>query len=745
MAQSKYIDLSEDEKKVVVNEYRNLLRNAKGKLVPGDKEIIRKAFDLAMDAHRGVRRKSGEPYILHPLAVARIVSEEVGLGTVGIVCALLHDTVEDSDLTLEDIAYAFDDNVAKIIDGLTKISGVFDLKSSAQAENFRKLLITLTDDIRVVLIKLADRLHNMRTMGSMPKHKQLKISSETLFLYAPIAHRMGLYNIKTELEDLSMKYTEEDMYQHIAKKLNETKRVRSRFISNFIRPLKSVLAKKGFDFEIYGRPKSIHSIWNKMKNKGVAFEEVFDLFAIRIIINSPQHLEKDQCWGVYSTVTSFYRPNPSRLRDWISNPKSNGYEALHTTVMGPKGQWVEVQIRSKRMHEIAEKGVAAHWKYKEGQAVQEDGVDQWLQSIQSLLNDKDSNAIEVVNNFKANLFNREIYIFTPKGDLKRLKKGSTALDFAYEIHSAIGNKCLGAKVNHKLVPLSYALQTGDQVEIITSNKQKPNEDWLNFVATGKAKNSIKKALKDERREIAEMGRAQLERKFKALKINNTEENLWALASIVKLESPLDIFYEIGLDKRWLENLKKVNIVKGNIEKIKEAPAAKPTFEETITQGLTKNAELVIMGDSSNDLDYSFAKCCSPIPGDNVFGFITINDGIKIHRTNCPNAVQLMSKYSYRIIQTSWASKQKKAFLTGIKLNGIDGLGVVNHVSTAISNEMNINIKSITFESNDGVFEGTIMLYVTNINELEDLINNLNTLEGIISVHRFEVEDEVDEI
>ncbi|MCD8528736.1 MAG: RelA/SpoT family protein, partial [Chitinophagales bacterium] len=528
MPEARDITLTEDEKKIILKEYKHLLKSMEGKMQKGDAERLRLAFEMAIEAHAGMRRKSGEPYIYHPIEVARIVSEEIGLGTTSVICALLHDTVEDTELTLEDIENSFDSETAKIINGLTKISGVFDLNSSVQAENFRKLLLTLTDDIRVILIKLADRLHNMRTLESMPRQKQLKIASETDFLYAPIAHRMGLYAVKSELEDLSMKYREPEMYKFIAKKLNETKRARSRFINNFISPLKKLFEEKGMDLEIYGRPKSIYSIFNKMRKQQVPFEEVFDLFAIRIITNSTEKTEKSDCWNVYSVISDLYRPNPNRLRDWISNPKSNGYEALHTTVVGPNGKWVEVQIRSKRMHEIAEKGVAAHWKYKEGKAAAqstqtEDGIDEWLASIQQLLNDKEQNALEMVNNFKMNLFSAEIFVFTPKGDLKRLKRGSTALDFAYDIHSDIGNKCIGAKVNQKLVPLSHELKTGDQIEILTSKKQKPSEDWLSFVVTGKAKNAIKKSVNDDLRIVAEDGKMQLERKFKQLKINPTEE------------------------------------------------------------------------------------------------------------------------------------------------------------------------------------------------------------------------------
>ena len=743
MPETKDITLSDEEKKQILNEYRMLLRRIQVKLQKGDKERIRQAFEMAIEYHAGMRRKSGEPYIFHPIAVARIVSEEIGLGATAIICALLHDTVEDTELTLEDIENAFDKDTAKIINGLTKISGIFDLNSSVQAENFRKLLLTLTDDIRVVLIKLADRLHNMRTLGSMPRDKQLKIASETDFLYAPIAHRMGLYSVKSKLENLSMKYREPDMYKFNAKKLNETKRSRNRYINNFITPLKDLFEDKNLKLDIYGRPKSIHSIWNKMKKQGVSFDEVYDLFAIRIIVDSDVEHEKSDCWSVYSVISDLYRPNPKRLRDWISNPKSNGYEALHTTVVGPKGKWVEVQIRSKRMHEVAEKGVAAHWKYKEGTSSQSDeGVDSWLARSQSLLNDKEQDALEMVNNFKMNLFSAEIFVFTPKGDLIRLKRDATALDFAYDVHSDIGNRCIGAKVNQKLVPLSYVLKTGDQIEILTSKKQKPSEDWLSFVVTGKAKSAIKKAVNEELRAIAEDGKAILERKFKQLKINVSDENFWTITNYFKYASPLDLFVAVAKNKLKVGDLKKLEVVHGVVKTAKpKIQSKKDNFEETIAKTLSKNAELIIMGQSSDQLDYSFAPCCNPIPGDDVFGFITINDGIKIHRTNCPNSVQLMSKYSYRVVKTKWNNQREVAFLTGLKLHGIDSMGIISKVSEIITNNLHINMKSISFESKDGIYEGKIMLYVTDSEQLEIVINQMKAIEGLVSITRFEVEEE----
>jgi GTP diphosphokinase / guanosine-3',5'-bis(diphosphate) 3'-diphosphatase len=618
------------------------------------------------------------------------------------------------------------------------------LNSSVQAENFRKLLLTLTDDVRVVLIKLADRLHNMRTLGSMPRDKQLKIASETDFLYAPIAHRMGLYTLKSELEDLSMKYREPDMYKFIAKKLNETKRSRNRYINNFITPLMKLFKEKNLKLDVYGRPKSIHSIWSKMKKQGVSFDEVYDLFAIRIIVDSELDNEKSDCWSVYSVISDMYRPNPNRLRDWISNPKSNGYEALHTTVVGLKGKWVEVQIRSKRMHEVAEKGVAAHWKYKEGSSITQadDGVDAWLASIQSLLNDKDQNALELVNNFKMNLFSAEIFVFTPKGDLIRLRREATALDFAYDVHSDIGDKCIGAKVNQKLVPLSYVLKTGDQIEILTSKKQKPSEDWLTFVVTGKAKSAIKKAVNEELRAIAEDGKIILERKFKQLKINVSDENFLTITNYFKYSSPLDLFAAVATNKLKIGDFKNLEILHGIVKTNKpKIQTKKDNFEETVAKTLSKNAELIIMGQSSDQLDYSFAPCCNPIPGDDVFGFITISDGIKIHRTNCPNSVQLMSKYSYRVVKTSWNNQREVAFLAGLKLYGIDSMGIISRVSEIITNNLHINMKSISFESKDGIYEGKIMLYVTDSEQLEIVISQMKAIEGLVSITRFEVAEE----
>ncbi|HXI00527.1 MAG TPA: bifunctional (p)ppGpp synthetase/guanosine-3',5'-bis(diphosphate) 3'-pyrophosphohydrolase [Sphingobacteriaceae bacterium] len=731
------IDL-EAEKNEILKRYRGLLKACKSTLQKGDKRMIRRAFDIALESHKDMRRKSGEPYIYHPIAVAQIAAEEIGLGTTSIVCALLHDVVEDTDISLEDIEREFGKKVAKIIDGLTKISGVFDYNSSLQAENFRKMLLTLADDVRVILIKLADRLHNMRTMDFMPRDKQLKISSETIYLYAPLAHRLGLYTMKSELEDLAMKYMEPETYKFIAVKLNEKKTERELFVKEFIGPIKEILSEQGLESNIYGRPKSIHSIWNKMRKKSVPFEEVFDLFAIRIILDSKPEQEKSDCWKAYSIVTDLYRPNPDRLRDWVSSPKANGYESLHTTVMGPKGQWVEVQIRTTRMNEIAEKGFAAHWKYKEAAA--DSGLDQWIHKVRELLSNPEANALDFLDDFKMNLFSDEIFIFTPKGALIQLPINATALDFAFEIHSDLGASCIGAKVNHKLVPLSYKLLNGDQVEIITSSKQTPKEDWLSFVVTAKAKSRIKSSLKEEKRKIAEDGKEILERKLKSLKITYNSDNIHKLTYFLKLASSQDLFVSVAKGTVDLKDLKEFVISEKSID---NRPPEKPEgghFEGIIRKVQTKKSDTLLIGEDMQRIDYKISACCNPIPGDDVFGFITINDGIKIHRTNCPNAAKLMSNYGYRIVKAKWTSQKELAFLTGLQIVGFDDMGLINNITQVISNDFKVNMRSITVDSNDGIFEGSIMVYVNNTEHLENLIKRLREVRGVTRVTRFDSED-----
>ncbi len=728
------IDL-EAEKKEILKRYRALLRSCRSKLQKGDERMIRKAFEVAVESHQDMRRKSGEPYIYHPIAVAQIAAEEIGLGPTSIACALLHDVVEDTDVSLDDIERDFGKKVAKIIDGLTKISGVFDTNSSLQAENFRKMLLTLADDVRVILIKLADRLHNMRTMEFMPRDKQLKLSSETIYLYAPLAHRLGLYAIKSEMEDLSMKYMEPETYQFIKKKLNEKKAEREKFIADFIKPVKTVLEGQLLQADVFGRPKSIHSIWNKMKKKNIPFEEVYDLFAIRVILNSTPENEKADCWKAYSDVTDIYRPNPDRLRDWISSPKANGYESLHTTVMGPRGQWVEIQIRTNRMNEIAEKGFAAHWKYKESSS--ESGLDLWIHKVREMLKSPETNALDFLDDFKMNLFSDEIFIFTPKGALVQLPLNATALDFAFEIHSDVGAKCIGAKVNHKLVPLSYKLQNGDQVEIITSGKQTPKEDWLNFVVTAKAKSKIKSALKEEKRKIAEEGKEILERKLKSLKISYTSDNLYKLSYFFKLQTTQDLFYKVALGQIDLKDLREYVASEKIIEHKPQDKIEQEEIQTLIRNVKTKDSDILLIGEDMQKIDYRLASCCNPIPGDDVFGFVTVGEGIKIHQTNCPNATKLMSNYGYRIVKAKWTNQQELAFLTGLRIKGIDDVGLINKLTTVISNDFKVNMRSLTVDSNDGIFEGSIMVYVHDKEHLDNLIKKLKLVRGVTSVSRFD--------
>ncbi len=735
----KYNLNEEQEKKEIIRHYRALLKSLRPKLKRGDKELVRHAFTMAANAHKTMRRKSGEPYIIHPLAVAMICVEEIGLGVRSTICSLLHDTVEDTDISLEDVELEFGIEIAKIIDGLTKISSVIDTNTSQQAENFKKILLTLTDDPRVILIKLADRLHNMRTLDHMKREKQLKIASETVWVYAPLAHRMGLYNIKTELEDLSMKYMEPDAYKEIAKKLSETKRERTRYINEFIRPIKEKLDAGNFTYEIYGRPKSIHSIWNKIKKKAVSFEEVYDLFAIRVILDSPPEKEKEDCWKVYSMITDEYNPSPERLRDWLSNPKSNGYEALHTTVMGPQGKWVEVQIRTKRMNEIAEKGLAAHYKYKE-ESNNEDRFDKWFGQIREVLSSSDIDGVDFLQDFKTSFLAEEIYVYTPKGEVKMLPTGSTPLDFAFSIHSAIGTKCIGAKVNHKLVPIGHKLRSGDQIEIITSNKQKPSEDWLNLVVTAKAKNKIKDSLREEKRKIAEDGKYTLQRKLEAKGAAYSHHNIEELVQYYKLTSSLDLHYRIATKSIDLKELSNFNVLGDKIDIPKPKPQIIEHSIDTPTKTLPKkDSELIIFGESSDKIMYSLAKCCHPIPGDDVFGFVSTGKGLIIHRTTCPNATQLLANYGHRVVKTKWAKNKEIAFLTGLKIVGMDDVGVINKITNVISGDLKINIAGLSIDSREGLFEGTIKVFVHDKEELEELVDRLKSLNGIQTVDRFEME------
>ncbi len=740
----------EKERQEILKRYKNLLKVCKPNSSTEDKKLIRKAFNLAVEAHKDMRRKSGEPYIYHPIAVAYISASEIGLGTTSVVCALLHDVVEDTDYTLTDIRGLFGEKVARIIDGLTKIAEIFDNNSpSLQAENFKKMLLTLSDDVRVILIKLADRLHNMRTLSAMPPQKQLKISYETLYLYAPLAHRLGLYSIKSELEDLALKHTEPEIYDNIYQKVKESEKERARFITRFINPIKKELNNQKIDFSITHRTKSINSIWEKMKKKEIPFEEVFDLFAIRIVVNTSAEQEKAECWKVYSIVTDFYRPNPDRLRDWISIPKANGYESLHTTVMSSTGQWVEVQIRSKRMDEIAEKGYAAHWKYKET-GNSESGLDEWLRKIRELLKSPEANALDFLDDFKLNLFSDEIFIYTPKGELKTLPVGSTILDFAYNIHSQLGDSCIGAKVNHRLVPLNYKLKSGDQVEIISSGKQKPKEDWLNYVITAKAKSRIKVALKEDIRKLAEEGKEILMRKFKQFKLEFNNTNITKLSNFYKISNSQELFCQVANGKigvkeiklfiqekdrsKWFKYLTSpFSMLSGKDKAIPE----KDSLQNKIATQLKNKPDTLLIGDNMEKLQYTISPCCNPIPGDDVFGFVTINEGIKVHRTNCPNAINMLSKYAYRVVKAKWTNNESLAFLAGIKIIGIDKIGLVNNITTVISSDLNMNIRSISVDSNAGTFEGIVMIYVQDTKNLNALIQNLKKVDGVQQVIRID--------
>jgi GTP pyrophosphokinase len=730
---------AEQEKKEIISRYRRLLRKAKPILKDGDAKLIKKAFTLSLEAHKDMRRKSGEPFIFHPLAVAEICVEEIGLGTTSIISALMHDVVEDTDIELTDIERMFGKKIARIIDGLTKIRGVFEYGTSQQAENFRKMLFTLSEDVRVILIKLADRLHNMRTLDSMPRNKQLKVANETIYLYAPLAHRLGLNAIKTELEDLYLRFTDRPIYSSIAQKIDATKAARNKFIKQFMIPIKEELDKLGIEYEIKGRPKSIHSIWNKMRKQNIPFEEVFDLFAIRIILDTTMEHEKALCWQVYSIVTDYYTPNPDRLRDWISTPKSNGYESLHTTVMAKNGQWVEVQIRSKRMDEIAEKGYAAHWKYKDTNTTAESNLEKWLARVRDLLEQNNHSALDFVDDFRGNLFSEEVFVFTPKGELKTLPYGATALDFAFEIHTQVGSKCIGAKVNNKLVPINYVLKNGDQIEILTSAKQKPHEDWLRFVVSSKAKSRIKDELKEDKKKSSEEGKEILLRKLRQLKEDPSQQLLEQMREHFKVQANFELYYRVGRGFITAADLKKFveNKPTSPLKNRPNAPADAKAIEQEITKIKGRYEDILLVGEDMDVVDYKLAKCCTPIPGDDVFGFVTVSEGIKIHRTNCPNAPELLSHHGNRVVKAKWTSQHEVAFLTGLKIRGTDRVGLINDVSKIISEELKVNMSSMSIHTDSGIFEGEIMLYVNDTRHLEQLIEKLRSVEGVVKVSRFD--------
>ena len=731
---------TEQEKREIISRYRRLLRKAKPILKDGDAKLIKKAFTISLEAHKDMRRKSGEPFIFHPLAVAEICVEEIGLGTTSIVSALMHDVVEDTDIELVDIERMFGKKITRIIDGLTKIRGVFEYGTSQQAENFRKMLFTLSEDVRVILIKLADRLHNMRTLDSMPRNKQLKVANETIYLYAPLAHRLGLNAFKTELEDLYLRFTDRQVYDSIAQNIDETKAVRTKFIKQFMVPIKDELDKLKIGYEIIGRPKSIYSIWNKMRKQNIPFEEVFDLFAIRIILDTAPDHEKALCWQVYSIVTDYYTPNPNRLRDWISTPKSNGYESLHTTVMAKNGQWVEVQIRSTRMDEIAEKGYAAHWKYKDTNTTAESNLEKWLARVRDLLEQNDHSALDFVDDFKGNLFSEEVFVFTPKGELKTLPYGCTALDFAFDIHTQVGSKCIGAKVNNKLVPINYVLKNGDQIEILTSQKQKPHEDWLRFVVSSKAKARIKDELKEDKKKLAEEGKEIVIRKLRQGKEEPTPQLMEQMREYFKMSANFDLYYRVGKGfitsadiKKFLENKPLSFKPRTNNNHV-----AEPKIPETeIGKPRSRYDDLLLIGEDMDVVDYKLAKCCTPIPGDDVFGFVTVNEGIKIHRTNCPNAPELLSHHGNRVVKAKWTSQHEVAFLTGLKIRGTDRVGLINDVTKIISEELKVNMSSMSIHTDTGIFEGEIMLYVNDTRHLEQMIEKLRSVEGVVKASRFD--------
>jgi len=729
----------EKENKAIAQEYKELLRISYQTLTDSDKKLIRKAFDVAVDAHKDQRRKSGEAYIFHPIAVAKIVASEIGLGATSIAAALLHDVVEDTPITVEDIERLFNPKVAQMVEGLTKISLVQkDLNASVQAENFRKMILTLNDDVRVILIKLADRLHNMQTMESMREDKQTKIASETLYIYAPLAHRLGLYNIKTKLEDLGLKYTEPAVYNDILSKIKETKEEQDAYIKDISDVLKKSMDNEGVEYAIKGRPKSIYSIRRKMKTQGVSFDEVYDKFALRIVYKSNPHDEKFLAWKIYSIVTDHYRPSPSRLRDWISSPKSTGYEALHITVMGPKGRWVEIQVRSERMDEIAEKGYAAHYKYKNG-ATEESGLDVWLNLLREALENAETNAVDFVEDFKMNLYSKEIFVFTPKGDIKSLPKGATSLDFAFGIHSEIGIRTRGTRVNGKLVPLNYELKSGDQIEVITSPNQKPTSHWLDYVTTARAKTKIKNVLNEDTKKIGEEGKELLTRKLKHLKITLNEKTVNELVNFFKLKTSLDLFYRVGIGAIENQQLKDYAAQKSNTfisffkNKIKRTAT---TPEEEINKPIVNsNYDMLVFGKEHDKLDYKFSPCCSPIPGDDVFGFVTVNEGIKIHKSDCPNAIGLQSNYAYRIMTAKWIDSTQEEFKAIIKITGMDSLGLTNQLTKVISNNMHVNIQSISLSTDAGIFHGQVTVVVQNNTILKKLIANIRKIEGIEKVSR----------
>ena len=711
-------------------------------------ERITKAFNFANQAHAGVKRRSGEPYIMHPIAVARIVCREMGLGSTSICSALLHDVVEDTEYTVEDIRDMFGDKIAQIVDGLTKISGgIFGEQASAQAENFRKLLLTMSDDIRVILIKIADRLHNMRTLGSMLPAKQFKIAGETLYLYAPLAHRLGLFSIKTELEDLSFKYEHPQEYDFISAKLKATEESRNKLFERFAAPVDEKLKSMGLQYEMRARVKSVYSIWNKMESKGVAFEDIYDIYAVRIIFDPlPGVDEKNQCWDIYSAITDIYRIRPDRIRDWVSRPKANGYQALHLTVMGPDGQWVEIQIRSRRMDDIAEKGFAAHWKYKESNVEEDTELDKWIQTITEILESPDPNALDFLDTIKLNLFTSEIFVFTPKGDIKTLPQGATALDFAYALHSDIGNKCIGAKVNHRLVPLSHPLSSGDQVEVLTSRSQEPQPEWLNFVTTAKARAKIDAVLKRVRKEVAKYGEIKVLDAFKRSELEASTSNLDKLGMYFGFSKREEFFYAVEKGDVVLpENLKKLlkektdKVVVNRKQKILESESKKvkqPEEEEAKKEKPKYDKKKpYLLKEEAFERNYVIAECCKPIPGDDSLGFINDDGNVVVHKRSCPIAMRLKSSFGERILNTVWSSHMNASFEATLEVKGIDSIGVLNTITKTISEDFNVNIMRLLIEAKDGVFEGKIKMKVHDVEDIQKMCVTLSKIQNIKSVGR----------
>ena len=724
------------ENSLIAKEYKELLKISYQSLSREDRKLIRLAFNTSVDAHKNQRRKSGEPYVFHPIAVAKIVASKIGLDATCIAAALLHDVIEDTEYSEKKIKELFGKKISKIVVGLTKISKLAKEENvSLQAENFRKMLLTLNDDVRVILIKIADRLHNMQTLESMTNEKQIKIASETLYIYAPIAHRIGLYDVKSELEDLGLKYTEPEMFNNIKNKIEQTKDEQDKYIKNFSRRISEKLRKENLKFKINGRPKSIYSIRDKIVNKNISFEEVYDKFAIRIIYQSENETEKFLAWKIYSIITDHYTPNPLRLRDWITSPRSNGYEALHITVVGPGSKWVEVQIRSERMHEIAEKGYAAHYMYKKGNQ-NENGLEEWLNRLQEVLEDTDSNALDFVEDFKLNLYSTEIFVFTPAGELKSLAKGSTALDFAFSIHTGLGLKTRGVKVNGTMVPLSHVLKSGDQIEIIKSENTKPSSSWLDYVKTSRAKAKVRTALNEDKKALAEEGKEILRRKLKQLKIKFDEKTINELGNYLKLKTSLDLFYRVGIGKVDNVQLKKfANYNNRLINFFRKRISRKPSKLSNLEKEIGNNFDQIVFGNEEEKLEYLLAKCCNPIAGDDVFGFVTINEGIKIHKTTCNNAVGLQSKFAHRILKAKWIDSTIQDYTSTIKISGIDNLGIVNQITKLISNTLNINIKKMSFDTVDNIFRGKITLKVKTKNILNDLIKRLKKINGIEKVVR----------